>query len=124
MGRKRCDKGCATPATWKAATWCWIGDREKGDYAQLPAIVADIVRILDNAFFFAQRATILRLAAESKLPVASGGAGEWAEDGALLSYSADFIDIYRRVAGYVDKVLKGSRPKDLPIQQPEVPSEV
>jgi putative ABC transport system substrate-binding protein len=73
---------------------------------------------LDNAFFGAQRATILRLAAQSKLPVASGGATEWAENGALLSYSADFTDVYRRAAGYVDKVLKGANPKDLPIQQP------
>jgi putative ABC transport system substrate-binding protein len=93
------------------------GDFERA-FSALRRSRAQALYLLDNAFFFAQRATILRLAAESKLPVASGGAGEWAEDGALLSYSADFIDIYRRVAGYVDKVLKGSKPKDLPIQQP------
>jgi len=79
---------------------------------------AQALYLLDSAFFGAQRATILRLAADSKLPVATGGASEWAEDGALLSYSADFADVYRRAAGYVDKVLKGAKPKDLPIQQP------
>jgi putative tryptophan/tyrosine transport system substrate-binding protein len=79
---------------------------------------AQALYLLDNAFFFAERATILRLAAESNLPVATGGATEWVEDGAFLSYSADFTDMYRRAAGYVDSILKGANPKDLPIQQP------
>ncbi len=73
--------------------------------------------LLDNAFFGAQRATILRLAAQSQLPVVAGGS-EWADGGALLSYSANFTDMFRRAAGYVDKILKGAKPKDLPIQQP------
>ena len=78
---------------------------------------AQALYLLDNAFFAAQRATILRLAAQSRLPVTSGNR-EWAEDGALLCYSADFTDMYRRAAGYVDRVLKGANPRDLPIQRP------
>jgi putative ABC transport system substrate-binding protein len=93
------------------------GDFERA-FSVLRKNHAQALYILDSAFFGAQHATILRLAAESKLPVATGGATEWAEDGALLSYSADFTDMYRRGAGYVDKVLKGAKPKDLPIQQP------
>jgi putative ABC transport system substrate-binding protein len=93
------------------------GDFERA-FSALQKSHAQALYLLDSAFFGAQRTRILRLAAESKIPVATGGATEWAEDGALLSYSADFTDMYRRAAGYIDEVLKGAKPKDLPIQQP------
>jgi putative ABC transport system substrate-binding protein len=92
------------------------GDFER-TFSELRRSHAQALYLLDNAFFGAQRATILRLAAQSQLPVVGGGS-EWAEGGALLSYAANFTDMFRRAAGYVDKVLKGAKPKDLPIQQP------
>ncbi|MGB6810509.1 MAG: ABC transporter substrate binding protein [Pseudolabrys sp.] len=60
---------------------------------------------------------IVKLAARHKLPavyyerffVAAGG---------LISYGSDFIDQYRRAAGYVDRILKGEKPADLPVQAP------
>jgi putative ABC transport system substrate-binding protein len=70
-----------------------------------------------NPFAFAHRDLILTLAARHKLPaiyfdrafVAAGG---------LISYGPDFLDQYRRAAGYVDRILKGEKPADLPVQAP------
>jgi putative tryptophan/tyrosine transport system substrate-binding protein len=60
---------------------------------------------------------LLKLAAEARLPVAYGRR-TWVEQGALLSYSADFGDMFRRAARYVDRILKGAKPGDLPVEQP------
>jgi ABC transporter substrate binding protein len=49
------------------------------------------------------------------------GAGGWryfASDGGLISYGPDEMDLFRRTAGYVDRILKGAKPSDLPVQQP------
>jgi putative ABC transport system substrate-binding protein len=63
------------------------------------------------------RKSIFSLAGRYKLPVAGGFAG-LARDGALLNYSADPGDQYRSVATYVDRILKGAKPTDLPVQAP------
>ena len=65
----------------------------------------------------AQRRRIAEQALRYKL-AASGPHKSWADNGLLLSYGADFIDLSRRSAGLVDKILKGAKPADLPVEQP------
>jgi ABC-type uncharacterized transport system substrate-binding protein len=60
---------------------------------------------------------IVQFAQEQRWPVVAG-VGEFAEAGALLVYSADALANYRRAAYYVDKILKGAKPADLPVEQP------
>src|SRR6201993_715822 len=67
--------------------------------------------------FFSHRATLATLAANAGLP-AIYGMREFAAVGGLMSYGASLPDIYRRLAGFVDKILKGTSPADLPIQRP------
>jgi putative ABC transport system substrate-binding protein len=64
-----------------------------------------------------RRARILEFAAGTGLP-AVFQRREWVEGGGLMSYAVDFQDVYRRAASFVDKILKGARPADLPIERP------
>ena len=66
------------------------------------------------------RAPILDLALKHRLPAVGGGAGGrlFALDGGLISYSANQTDNYRRAAFYIDRILKGAKPADLPVEQP------
>ena len=59
---------------------------------------------------------IAELAAKSRLP-AMYAASEFVDAGGLVSYAASFADNYRRAAAYVDKILKGASPRDLPVEQ-------
>jgi putative tryptophan/tyrosine transport system substrate-binding protein len=66
--------------------------------------------------FFAERKLIVELADKYRLP-AIYFQKEFVDEGGLMSYGADFDDLYRRAAVYVDKILKGAKPADLPVQQ-------
>jgi putative ABC transport system substrate-binding protein len=66
--------------------------------------------------FFAQRKQIVELAVKHRLPAIYFERG-FVDDGGLMSYGTDYEDLYRRAAVYVDKILKGARPADLPVQQ-------
>jgi putative ABC transport system substrate-binding protein len=72
---------------------------------------------LGTLMFFVHRTRIVELAAQSRLP-AIYGAKESAEAGGLMSYGPNLRESYRRAATYVDKILKGAKPGDLPIEQP------
>jgi len=66
--------------------------------------------------FFAERKRIVELAAKYRLP-AIYFQKEFVDEGGLMSYGADYVELYRRAAVYVDKILKGAKPADLPVQQ-------
>ena len=69
-----------------------------------------------GATFFAERKRIVELAVKYRLP-AIYPLKDYVDEGGLMSYGADYVDLYRRVAVYVDKILKGAKPADLPVQQ-------
>jgi len=66
--------------------------------------------------FFAERKRIVELAAKYRLP-AIYFSKEFVDEGGLMSYGTDFEDLYRKAAQYVDRILKGTKPADLPVQQ-------
>ena len=70
-----------------------------------------------NRITIVHRKYIIALAARHRLP-AIYSYRYFVADGGLVSYGADLIGLYRRVASYVDRILKGEKPADLPVQQP------
>ena len=75
------------------------------------------VIVLNDTFFIQQRSQIVELAAKNRLPSISA-VREYAEVGGLMSYGSSISDNWRRVATYVDKIFKGAKPADLPVEQP------
>jgi putative tryptophan/tyrosine transport system substrate-binding protein len=78
---------------------------------------AGALLIIADALFGNQRRQIIELAATRRLPSILGG-GAYAEDGGLMSYGPNYLDLERRAATFVDKILKGAKPGDLPVAQP------
>src|SRR5262249_4813217 len=73
--------------------------------------------VLSDIIFSDHRTRLADLATRSRLPAAYGNR-ERVEDGGLISYGPSFLDLHRRAATYVDKILKGAKPADLPVEQP------
>ena len=78
---------------------------------------ADAVLALPSAVFGRHRTEVAGLAGKNRLPVIHFSP-EFVEVGGLMSYGVDIRDLYRRAAIYVDKILKGAKPADLPVEQP------
>lgn len=78
---------------------------------------ADALLLPESAMFSANRSRIFSLAIAKRLASAAGGA-HFAETGSLLSYGANVFDVCQRSAFFVDKILKGARPTDLPVERP------
>ena len=75
------------------------------------------VLVLAHPTFFAHRKRLVEAASESRLPVLYGTA-EHVRAGGLMAYAASVVESYRRGAVFVDRILKGARPADLPVEQP------
>jgi putative ABC transport system substrate-binding protein len=75
------------------------------------------VLVLRDAMFRSRRAQIVALAAKGRLPAVYGFRDE-AEAGGLMAYGSRNVEMFRRAATYVDKILKGAKPADLPVEQP------
>ena len=73
--------------------------------------------VLRDTFSQVHRAAIILLAARNNVPAAYCD-NSFAKDGGLFSYGPDQVDIFRRAAPYVDRILKGEKPADLPVQAP------
>jgi putative ABC transport system substrate-binding protein len=102
------------------ARFAEVGNTEELDRA-LPQIAKEGVQALvviggGGGLFAPERQRILQFALSQRWPVIGGGG--WAAAGALLTYSADTLALFRRAAHYVDRILKGAKPADLPIEQP------
>jgi putative ABC transport system substrate-binding protein len=79
---------------------------------------AEAVLVLAGNVFISQRTQLAALAVKSRLP-AIYYATDFVEDGGLMTYGANRSDLARRAATYVDKILKGAKPAELPVEQPK-----
>jgi hypothetical protein len=103
----------------------------EGRYERFPEFAAELVRlkvdlirqrpgalfIIADRFLLTHRARIVEFAAQRKLP-AMYPYREYVEGGGLISYAPSFLDMFRRSATHVDKIFKGAKPGDLPVEQP------
>jgi putative tryptophan/tyrosine transport system substrate-binding protein len=86
-------------------------------FAAINKTAAHALIVLTDPILFSQRKRAVELANKSRLPAVYFFQG-FVDEGGLVSYGPSDADLYRRAAGYVDRILKGTKPSDLPIEQP------
>jgi len=86
-------------------------------FSEMTKVRADALTVLPIAIFSFERRRLVDLAAKNRLPVAYP-ARDYVDAGGLMSYGANLADLHRRAATYVDRILKGAKPGDLPVEQP------
>jgi ABC-type uncharacterized transport system substrate-binding protein len=89
----------------------------RGAFAAAVKGRADALFVVTTAILFRERVQIAQLAVKNRLP-AMFALREFAEAGGLISYGTNLPEMFRRAAAYVDKILKGAKPTDLPVEQP------
>jgi putative ABC transport system substrate-binding protein len=88
-----------------------------GAFAAMAKERVGALLVLSDAIFSSHRTRLADLAARSRLPAAYGNS-ESVEAGGLMSYGPSFLDLHRRAATYVDTILKGAKPAELPVELP------
>jgi putative ABC transport system substrate-binding protein len=86
-------------------------------FAAIPKSRVDALLLESDPVFNINRANIVKLTVKNKLP-AIYPERRWAEDGGMMAYGTDLIEVANRAAVFVDKILKGAKPADLPVEQP------
>jgi putative ABC transport system substrate-binding protein len=92
------------------------GDFDRA-FSDMTTARAGALTVLPSGMFIGERQRLVRLAAKHRLP-AVFQSRESVDAGGLMSYGPNFSDLFRRAATYVDKILKGAKPGDLPVEQP------
>src|SRR4030095_6058364 len=87
--------------------------------AALSRASADALMVAESSGNIEQRKVIVSFAEKHRLPTVFGERAS-VEAGGLMSYGIDFVDLFRRAATYIDKILKGAKPADLPVEQPTI----
>ena len=91
-------------------------DDFKNAYSSLSKLRVDAVALPEDDFLSATKDKVVELVSKKRLP--SIGRADFAEAGGLIGYSVNFFDLYRRAGIFVDKIVKGAKPGDLPVEQP------
>jgi putative ABC transport system substrate-binding protein len=89
----------------------------KGAFATMAKSKAEALNVLSDAFMSNNRTVITGMALKSRLPSVYPS-DVYVQVGGLMSYGTNLADLWRRAATYVDKLLKGAKPADLPVEQP------
>lgn len=111
-------KGAALALGWQLQL---VAANDPGDLdgaiSTITGASPDALIVLNSPMFYNEHKHIVELAAKNHLP-AMYAAREFADAGGLMAYGANLVEVFRRAATYVDKILKGAKPADLPVEQP------
>jgi putative ABC transport system substrate-binding protein len=115
-------KGAEVAARALGVRLQFVEARAPGDFdrafSDMVKARANALTVLGSAMFVNDRRRLVDLAAENRLPVMYQQR-EFVEAGGLISYGPSLADLFRHAAAYVDKILRGTRPGDLPVEQPK-----
>jgi putative tryptophan/tyrosine transport system substrate-binding protein len=92
-------------------------DRYEGAFQEATKARSAALGVASSSLFNSYQKRVAELATKNRLP-AIYSRGDWVENGGLMSYGTDRFESYRRAAVFVDKILKGSKPADIPVEQP------
>jgi putative ABC transport system substrate-binding protein len=92
-------------------------DQLERAFTEAASVRAGALLVVQDPMFFTHRGRLADLEVRSHLPTIYGNL-EHVEAGGFMAYTSNRLDLFRRAAGYVDRILKGARPADLPVEQP------